>query len=178
MDLTQLINSVDHKSPIYYILIAIYVVSMLTPYLKGLAKNAKLSHLANRSAYIFEEAKEIVAPIANEVGLANADRREKAVDKLYAFLTEHKITVQRKDLYAVVETAYQYMKQHGYLDDKQPITTQAPEDLTKDELNALTPNADAFEDKSVIQNEQVEQQIDQQQEQQQEQQQQNTKEGE
>lgn len=174
MDLTQLINSVDHKSPIYYILIAIYVVSMLTPYFKSLAKNTKLNHLASRSAYILEEAKEIVAPIANEVGLANADRREKAVDKLYAFLTEHKINVQRKDLYAVVETAYQYMKQHGYLNDKQPITTPAPEDLTKDELNALTPNADAFEDKSVIQNEQAEQQIDQQQEQQQ----QNTKEGE
>lgn len=158
MDLTQLINSVDHKSPLYYILIAIYVVSMLTPYFKALAKNTKVNHLASRSAYIFEEAKEIVAPIANEVGLANADRREKAVDKLYAFLTEHKINVQRKDLYAVVETAYQYMKQHGYLNDKQPITTPAPEDLTKDELNALTPNADAVEDKTVVQNEQAEQQ--------------------
>lgn len=158
MDLTQLINSVDHKSPLYYILIAIYVVSMLTPYFKALAKNTKLNHLASRSAYIFEEAKEIVAPIANEVGLANADRREKAVDKLYTFLTEHKINVKRNDLYAVVETAYQYMKQHGYLNDKQPITTPAPEDLTKDELNALTPNADAVEDKTVVQNEQAEQQ--------------------
>ncbi|CAI2613642.1 MAG: phage holin, LLH family [Apilactobacillus sp.] len=158
MDLTQLINSVDHKSPLYYVLIAIYVVSMLTPYFKALAKNTKLNHLASRSAYIFEEAKEIVAPIANEVGLANADRREKAVDKLYAFLTEHKINVKRNDLYAVVETAYQYMKQHGYLNDKQPITTPAPEDLTKDELNALTPNADAVEDKTVVQNEQAEQQ--------------------
>ncbi|CAI2609367.1 hypothetical protein AKUH3B209X_08660 [Apilactobacillus kunkeei] len=160
MDLTQLINSVDHKSPLYYVLIAIYVVSMLTPYFKALAKNTKLNHLASRSAYIFEEAKEIVAPIANEVGLANADRREKAVDKLYAFLTEHKINVKRNDLYAVVETAYQYMKQHGYLNDKQPITTPAPEELTKDELNALTPNTDAFEDKSVVNNEQKEQQND------------------
>ncbi|MFY1048645.1 phage holin, LLH family [Apilactobacillus sp. 1-1-2] len=160
MDLTQLINSVDHKSPLYYILIAIYVVSMLTPYFKALAKNTKLNHLASRSAYILEEAKEVVAPIANEVGLANADRREKAVDKLYAFLTEHKINVKRNDLYAVVETAYQYMKQHGYLNDKQPITTPAPEDLTKDELNALTPNADSFEDKAVVQNEQKEQQND------------------
>ena len=160
MDLTQLINSVDHKSPLYYILIAIYVVSMLTPYFKALAKNTKLNHLASRSAYIFEEAKEIVAPIANEVGLANADRREKAVDKLYASLTEHKINVKRNDLYAVVETAYQYMKQHGYLNDKQPITTPAPEELTKDELNALTPNTDAFEDKSVVNNEQKEQQND------------------
>ncbi|KOY73903.1 hypothetical protein RZ70_00090 [Apilactobacillus kunkeei] len=158
MDLTQLINSVDHKSPLYYVLIAIYVVSMLTPYFKALAKNTKLNHLASRSAYIFEEAKEVVAPIANEVGLANADRREKAVDKLYAFLTEHKINVKRNDLYAVVETAYQYMKQHGYLNDKQPITTPAPEDLTKDELNALTPNADTVEDKTVVQNEQAEQQ--------------------
>lgn len=157
MDLTQLINSVDHKSPLYYVLIAIYVVSMLTPYFKALAKNTKLNHLASRSAYIFEEAKEIVAPIANEIGLANADRREKAVDKLYTFLTEHKINVKRNDLYAVVETAYQYMKQHGYLNDKQPITTPAPEDLTKDELNALTPNADAVEDKTVVQNEQAEQ---------------------
>ncbi|CAI2656676.1 hypothetical protein AKUH4B504J_05460 [Apilactobacillus kunkeei] len=158
MDLTQLINSVDHKSPLYYVLIAIYVVSMLTPYFKALAKNTKLNHLASRSAYIFEEAKEIVAPIANEVGLANADRREKAVDKLYEFLTEHKINVKRTDLYAVVEAAYQYMKQHGYLNDKQPITTPAPEDLTKDELNVLTPNADAVEDKTVVQNEQAEQQ--------------------
>lgn len=158
MDLTQLINSVDHKSPLYYVLIAIYAVSMLTPYFKALAKNTKLNHLASRSAYIFEEAKEIVAPIANEIGLANADRREKAVDKLYVFLTEHKINVKRNDLYAVVETAYQYMKQHGYLNDKQPITTPAPEDLTKDELNALTPNADAVEDKTVVQNEQAEQQ--------------------
>lgn len=158
MDLTQLINSVDHKSPLYYVLIAIYVVSMLTPYFKALAKNTKLNHLASRSAYILEEAKEVVAPIANEVGLANADRREKAVDKLYAFLTEHKINVKRNDLYAVVETAYQYMKQHGYLTDKQPITTPAPEDLTKDELNALTPNVDAVEDKTVVQNEQTEQQ--------------------
>ena len=145
MDLTQLINSVDHSSPLYYVLIAVYIVTMLTPYLKGLAKNAKLSHLANRSAYIFEEAKEIVAPIANEVGLANADRREKAVDKLYAFLTSHKINVKRNDLYAVVETAYQYMKQHGYLNDKQPVTTPVPEDLTEEELNALTPSNNAKE---------------------------------
>ena len=166
MDLTQLINSVDHSSPLYYVLIAVYIVTMLTPYLKGLAKNAKLSHLANRSAYIFEEAKEIVAPIANEVGLANADRREKAVDKLYAFLTSHKINVKRNDLYAVVETAYQYMKQHGYLSDKQPITTPVPEELTEEQLNALTPNADAFENKEVIENEKQEQAND------------NTKEGE
>lgn len=157
MDLTQLINSVDHSSPLYYVLIAVYIVTMLTPYLKGLANNAKLSHLANRSAYIFEEAKEIVAPIANEVGLANADRREKAVDKLYAFLTSHKINVQRKDLYAVVETAYQYMKQHGYLNDKQPVATPAPEDLTEEQLNTLTPNADAFEHEEVIENEKQEQ---------------------
>lgn len=160
MDLTQLINSVDHKSPLYYVLIAIYVVSMLTPYFKALAKNTKLNHLASRSAYIFEEAKEIVAPIANEVGLANADRREKAVDKLYTFLTEHKINVKRNDLYAVVETAYQYMKQHGYLTDKQPVTTPNPEDLSEEELKALTPNTDAFEDKSVVNNEQKEQQND------------------
>lgn len=166
MDLTQLINSVDHSSPLYYVLIAVYIVTMLTPYLKGLAKNAKLSHLANRSAYIFEEAKEIVAPIANEVGLANADRREKAVDKLYAFLTSHKINVKRNDLYAVVETAYQYMKQHGYLNDKQPVATPAPEDLTEEQLNALTPNADAFEHTEVIENEKQEQAND------------NTKEGE
>lgn len=157
MDLTQLINSVDHSSPLYYVLIAVYIVTMLTPYLKGLAKNAKLSHLANRSAYIFEEAKEIVAPIANEVGLANADRREKAVDKLYAFLTSHKINVKRNDLYAVVETAYQYMKQHGYLNDKQPVATPAPEELTEEQLNTLTPNADAFEHAEVIENEKQEQ---------------------
>lgn len=140
MDITTLLTILDKHSVLFYVVLAIYVAEQLTPLILHKVRSAKVEHLEKRGSMILAKAKHIVVPIANEVGLSNSDRREKAVSMLYKFLVDHGIKVNRNDLYAVVETAYRYMKSNGYLDDKKPQETGNPEDLSDEELDALTPD--------------------------------------
>lgn len=139
MDLTTLLNSVDKNTPIYYILVLIYLVVQVAPIIAAKKKSAKIDHLAKRTEFVFNKATQIVVPLAERAGLANADRREAAVDALYKFLQDKKIKVNKKDLYAITEAAYKQVKNDGGLNDRQPVETPAPEDLTADQLAELTP---------------------------------------
>lgn len=136
----SILNNIDQNSPLYFVVLGVIITAHLVTFLNSHIKNNKISRLEKRGAMILAKAKHIVVPIANEVGLSNADRREKAVSVLYEFLTAHGIKVRKQDLYSVVETAYKYMKAEGYLDDKQPQKTPAPEELSDEELSSLTPD--------------------------------------
>lgn len=140
MDLITLLTQINNKSALFYIVLAVYVLTQIAPLFQHKVKSAKVEHIEKRMNMALTKAKQIVVPIANEVGLSNADRREKAVSMLYQFLTDRGLHVDRNELYAVVETAYQYMKKSGFLDDKQPKTTGNPEDLSEEELKDLIPN--------------------------------------
>lgn len=140
MDLLSLLTTLDHKSALFYIVLAVYLITKIAPLLTEKHKSAKIEKYSNLIDMATKKAKQIVVPIANEVGLSNADRREKAVTTLYRFLSSRGLKVNRSDLYAVTETAYKYMKSNGFLDDKQPEKTGNPEDLTQAQLDYLTPD--------------------------------------
>lgn len=140
MDLLSLLNTVEKNTPIYYILILIYLVVQFAPIIIAKKKSAKIEHLAKRSEFIFKKASQIVVPLAEKTGLANSDRREAAVDTLYNYLIGKKVKVNKKDLYAITEAAYKHVKIAGGLNDKEPIQTPAPEELTDEELDKLTPH--------------------------------------
>ncbi|TPR12409.1 hypothetical protein [Apilactobacillus timberlakei] len=133
MDLTVLLSQLDKGTPLYYVVLTVFVLTQLYKYLH----NAKLD---KQMKVVSDKAKQIVIPIANMTGLANADRRAKAVDMLYNWAVAHKIKISRNNAAHIIDFAYHYCKNQGWLNDKQPVTTGNPEDLTPEQLDNMTPD--------------------------------------
>lgn len=150
MDIIEIINQLDHNSPLFYLALTAVVLykafSLVEPFVEHKVGAAKLDKLTKRSEFILHKAKLIVSEVAGMAGLSNADRRAKAVDMLVDVLTKHGINVSKHDLSIFVETAYRYMKSNDYLKDVPVKTTDAPENLSDEELKKVLPTVTTAQD--------------------------------
>lgn len=147
MDLTNLLLTLDHNSPLFYLVLLVWVLSKtmpkLLPILEHHLSSAKLDRLTKRHNFVLAKAKVVVANVSEMAGLTNVDRLNYSVDKLDDLLREHGIEVSRHDLEVTADSAYKYMKANGYLKDVPVKTTDVPENLTDEQLKQLIPEVNA-----------------------------------